>query len=62
MLVAVLDFAGQRRYVIMRRAEGNGRPGTTRCAVRLSVPRRSGRRTWLPLAGPGAEPGLLRWS
>ena len=41
------DFAGQRRYVIMKACRG-GRPagGTTRYSVRLSVPRRGGRRAW----------------
>jgi NAD(P)-dependent dehydrogenase (short-subunit alcohol dehydrogenase family) len=49
VLVAVLDFAGQGRYVIVKACRGDGQQGTTRCAVRLSVPRRSGRRTWLSL-------------
>jgi hypothetical protein len=65
VLVAVLDVAGQRRHVILKACRGGtARRGTAGCAVRISVPRRSGWRTWLPLpwwlAGHGT--GLLRWS
>jgi hypothetical protein len=50
VLVAVLDFAGQRRHVILKARRGE-RPagGTAGCEVRISVPRRGGWRTWLPL-------------
>ena len=65
VLVAVLDFAGQRRHVIMKACRGvTASRGRRAAHCALSAPRRSGRRTWLPLPWwpTEARSGLLRWS
>ena len=65
MLVAVLDFAGQRRYVIMKACRGERPAGGRRAARRGSACRAAAASApgCRCLAGQrGAEPGLLRWS
>ena len=65
VFVAVLDFAGQRRYVIMKACRG-GRPAgddALRGAAQRAAPQRAAHLVAAALvAGRGAEPGLLRWS
>ena len=65
MLVAVLDLARRRRYVIMNACRGE-RPaggGALRGAAQRAAPHRPAHLVAASLvAGRDAEPGLLRWS